>query len=146
MSSERIEVRRLIRAPAERIFAAWTQPNQLRTWWGPPGVRCLEASVDLSVGGTYRIVNELSDGSRMTIFGKFTLIVPPRLLTYTWGTDPRDPATEQVTVRFEPRGADTEIVIIHEQIPDPSIREQHKNGWEGCLDGLQEYLVGDGNP
>ena len=63
MSSGRIEVRRLIRAPVERIFAAWTQPDQLRSWWGPPGVRCVEVSVDLSIGGAYRIVNELPNGA-----------------------------------------------------------------------------------
>ena len=145
MKSERLEVRRLIRAPGERIFAAWTQPDQLRRWWGPPGVRCVDASVNLSVGGAYRIVNELPDGSRMTIFGEFTLISPPRLLAYTWSTDPHNPAREQVTVRFEPQGVNTEIVIVHELITDPSILEQHRYGWEGCLDGMQEYLteVGD---
>ncbi len=146
MSSERIEIRRVIRAPAERIFAAWTQPDQLRTWWGPPGVRCVDATVDLRVGGSYRIVNELPDGSRITISGEFTLVSPPRLLAYTWSTDPNDPQREQVTVRLEPQGASTEIVIVHELITDPSIREEHERGWEGCLDGLREYVSGTGSP
>ena len=146
MSSERIEVRRVIRAPVERIFAAWTQPVQLRTWWGPRGVRCVDASVDLRVGGAYRIVNELPDGSRITIFGEFTLVSPPRLLSYTWSTDLYDPSREQVTVRLEPQGASTKIVIIHERITYPSAREQHEHGWEGCLDGLREYLAGTWRP
>jgi|SRR5208283_200982 len=145
MSLERIEVKRVIRATAERIFTALTQPDQLRTWWGPPGVRCVEASTDLRVGGLYRIVNELPDGSRITIFGEFTTVSPPRLLAYTWSTDLQEPATEQVTIRLEPQGTSTEIIIIHEQIADPSIREQHEHGWEGCLDGLQEYLLSEGD-
>lgn len=140
MSSERLETRRVIRASAERIFEAWTRPDQLREWWGPQGVRCVEASVDLRVGGAYRIVNELPGGGLITISGEFSLVLPPRLLVYTWGTDPEAAATEQVTLRLEPRGASTEIVIIHERIAGRAIRDQHELGWEGCLDGLAEYL------
>lgn len=67
--SERIVlvVRRTIRASAERIFDAWTQPEHLMAWWGPKPVTCSSAGVDLRTGGKYRIVNALPDGNAVTI-------------------------------------------------------------------------------
>jgi uncharacterized protein YndB with AHSA1/START domain len=58
--------RRTIRASVERVFEAWTQPELLRAWWGPRPVTCSGADVDLRVGGKYRIVNALPDGSSVT--------------------------------------------------------------------------------
>ena len=55
------------------MFAAWTTPELLRQWWGPTGVRCIAAEIDLRVGGTYRIGNEIPDGSVIWISGEFRL-------------------------------------------------------------------------
>jgi len=51
-------VRRTIGASPERVFDAWTKPERLRLWWGPRGVTCTAAEVDLRVGGRYRIANQ----------------------------------------------------------------------------------------
>jgi uncharacterized protein YndB with AHSA1/START domain len=62
-------VRRTIRATPERLFEAWTEPAQLRRWWGPQDVECLDAQVDLRVGGQYRIANRFPDGRIVWIAG-----------------------------------------------------------------------------
>lgn len=126
--------RRTIAADAARLFALWTEPDLLRRWWGPAGVVCPEASIDLRVGGRYRIGNLLPNGRTVWIEGEFLAIEPPRLLVYTWvvGTEP----ASQVSVRFEPRAAGTEIVVIHERIASAAVRDDHAAGWRGCLDGL----------
>jgi uncharacterized protein YndB with AHSA1/START domain len=67
-------VRKTIRATRERLFDAWTQPIQLRQWWGPEDVECLDAEVDLRVGGRYRIANRFPDGRVVWITGEFELI------------------------------------------------------------------------
>ena len=77
-------VRRTIRATPERLFAAWTQPAHLRQWWGPEGVRCVGAEIDLRVGGGYRIDNALPDGKLLSIVGEFETIEPPHRLVYSW--------------------------------------------------------------
>src|SRR5260221_13400320 len=76
-------VRRTIRATAERIFAAWTQPAQLMAWWGPRPVTCAGAEVDLRIGGHYRIGNALPHGTSVTISGEFREIEAPSKLVYT---------------------------------------------------------------
>jgi uncharacterized protein YndB with AHSA1/START domain len=133
-------VRRTIRAPAVRIFAAWTQPEHLCAWWGPRPVICSGAEVDLRIGGRYRIDNELPDGSTVTIEGEFLEIEPPAKLVYTWRMGSGEVESSLVTVHFEPRGSETEVIVVHDQIPSEPVRESHEQGWNGCLDGLVRHL------
>lgn len=133
-------VRRTIRAPAQRVFDAWTKPEHLVRWWGPRPVRCSGAEVDLRVGGGYRIANQFPDGRVLWIVGEFELVKPPHKLVYTWRLEPGTPSSERVTVRFEPRDAATEVIIVHERISSAAIRATHEQGWQGCLDGLEELL------
>ncbi|MGI9421949.1 MAG: SRPBCC family protein [Hyphomicrobiaceae bacterium] len=135
-----LRIRRTIPASPERVFAAWTDPDALKKWWGPKGVRCLSAAIDLRVGGNYKIENELSDGTVLWIVGEFEVVEPPRLLVYTWSVGSKSSDPERVTVRFEKHQQGTEIVLLHELIPSDELRDQHQNGWYGCLDGLAEFL------
>ncbi len=133
-------VRRTIHATAARIFEAWTQPEHLCAWWGPRPVTCSGAEVDLRVGGRYRIVNALPDGNTVTIEGEFREVEPPHKLVYTWRMGQGTVESSRVTVRFEPRGDSTEVIIVHDQIPSDEVRESHEQGWNGCFDSLALYL------
>lgn len=132
-------VRETIEASAEFLFAAWTQPEQIKQWWGPADVTCMGAEVDLRVGGRYQIANSLPDGSVIWIEGEFEVIEPPRKLVYTWRVGKAPQFSERVTVTFNARGSATEVVVVHERIPDAATRATHEQGWGGCLDGLQRY-------
>ena len=131
--------RRTIRATAARLFDAWTQPEQLRAWWGPRPVTCSGAEVDLRVGGRYRIANALPDGTTFVIEGEFRVVEVPHKLVYTWRAG--DGEASRVTVRFEPRGEETEVIVVHEQIRSEVVRESHEGGWIGCLDGLERHFT-----
>ncbi len=137
---ETLVVRRTIRASPERLFAAWTEPDQLRAWWGPEGVVCIAAEVDLQPGGHYRIGNRLPDQRVLWIVGEFEVIEPPRRLVYTWQLEGVFATAERVTVQFEPQGAETEVIVTHERIPNRELRDQHQHGWQGCLSGLADYM------
>jgi uncharacterized protein YndB with AHSA1/START domain len=134
-------VRRVIRASAERLFDAWTRPEQLVQWWGPPGAHCPHAEVDLRVGGSYRIGNQFGDGEVIWISGQFEAIERPLELVYTWRIEPAADRPERVTVRFNERDGETEVVLVHERIADQASRDQHTQGWTGCLDGLADYMA-----
>ena len=133
-------VRKTIRAGAERLFDAWTEPIQLRKWWGPVDVKCIEAAVDLRVGGQYRIGNQLPDGSILWIAGEFEAVEKPHKLVYTWLVEGDSKRPERVTVRFEPRDGVTEVIVVHELIADEPTRARHEQGWLGCLAGLLRYI------
>lgn len=132
--------RRTIRATPEHLFDAWTQPSHLKHWWGPPGVDCIDAQVDLRIGGAYRIANRFPDGRVVWITGQFEVIEPPSRLVYTWRLETQESAPERVTVRFEERGELTEVIVLHERISDDAARRGHQQGWDGCLDGLEQYV------
>lgn len=139
-------VRRAIRAARERVFALWTDPREIVQWWGPPGVTCPEAHVDLRPGGEYRIANRFADGRLVWIRGRFEVVDPPQRLVYTWqvGDAPAPGAAiERVTVHFESAGAgSTEVIVTHERIPNEETRRGHAAGWDGCLDGLERFVDG----
>ena len=133
-------VRRIIQATPKELFAAWTEPEQLKKWWGPRPVVCAEAEVDLRVGGSYRIANRLLDGTLLWISGEFEVIDPPSKLVYTWRIGPASQSLERVSVEFKPHGDGTEVIVTHQCIPNPGARAQHEHGWIGCLDGLASHL------
>ena len=140
VDSSCLSVRRMIRASPERLFNAWTQPDQLMRWWGPTGVVCIAAEVDLRVGGQYRIGNRMPNNDVLWIEGEFELIDRPNELRYSWRVGPVSQLTERVRVCFAPQGSMTEVIIEHEKIPTAELRDQHQRGWVGCLDGLAKYL------
>lgn len=137
-----LTVRRRMRARPERLFEAWTRPSQLLDWWGPEGVTCVDPEVDLRVGGRYRIGNRFPDGRVAWIAGEFEVVEPPHHLRYTWRLDGGGEVAERVTVRFEPCGDSTDVIVTHERIADEASRDRHRLGWDGCLDGLARYVEG----
>ena len=142
MTPTSLTMTRIIRAPRERVFAAWTTPEMLLKWWGPGHVTCPEAEVDLRPGGEYRIANKEQDGSITWIFGTFAEVTPPRKLIYDWNVSILDINPTQVIVEFNAHAEGTELVITHSRFPEPDIRDMHLQGWGGCLDKLDQLLAG----
>jgi uncharacterized protein YndB with AHSA1/START domain len=135
-------VRRIIDASPERLFGAWTDAHEFVRWWGPRGVACESAEIDLRIGGAYKIANRLPDGRLIMISGAFDLIEPPRRIGYSWRVDPGPAEHSRVVVCFQARGDQTEVVVTHERIQSEATRQDHEHGWNGCLDGLMAYTEG----
>jgi uncharacterized protein YndB with AHSA1/START domain len=133
-------VRHRIRASPEQLFDAWTDPVQLVKWWGPQGVECAEASVDLRPGGQYGIANRFPDGSILWIRGEFELIERPHRLVFSWRVG-ANANLERVTVQFTVIADGTEVIVTHERVADEQTRARHAHGWAGCLDGLARHAA-----
>ena len=56
-------LRRVMKAPPERVFSAWIEPERLARWFGPTGFTCPEQQVDARPGGRYRITMRSPEGS-----------------------------------------------------------------------------------
>ncbi len=142
-------VRRFIASDPTRLFRFWTEPESLRRWWGPKGVTCPAAQIDLQPGGSYTIDNLLPDGSVIRISGEFERVDPPHELVFSWRVSAGDASPPQsrqrVTVRFETAAGGTDVVVRHQRIPDEATRVNHREGWIGCLEGLERYAGTEGS-
>lgn len=137
-----LTVRRHIPAEPAVVFAAWTEPDQLMCWWGPADVVCTHAEIDLRVGGSFRIANQLPDGQLIWISGSYQEIDPPHRLRHTWLVgEPAGGVPSDVTVTFNPINGGTEIRITHRDIATAADRDSHQHGWQGCLDGLIRHTA-----
>jgi uncharacterized protein YndB with AHSA1/START domain len=132
-----VEVRQTIRAPRERVFRAWTQAEEVKKWAGPGPLTVPVASIDLRVGGRYRIEMEEPDGARRVAYGEYREVKPPERLVYSWAWEnDRYADGSEITVEFLDRGNATEVVIRHRNLKTDEARAKHREGWTGCLEKL----------
>lgn len=142
---------RAIRAPRSRVYEAWTDPAIMMQWFGPAGRRCPGATLDVRVGGAYRIEvvscsppPGAADGQThmAAAIGHYTQVVPNELLQFTWSTDWSPGEESLVTVSLRDVAGGTEINILHENFNQEASRDGHNQGWVGCLDKLANLLEG----
>ena len=138
-----LHLQRTFAAPRERVFRAWTDPEELKRWWCPEGWTSAGVEIDLRTGGEYRIgMKKLAGGDLLYITGKYLEVRPPQKLVYTWnwqGAFPGMPET-RVTVEFVDVGGATEVFLTHENFPNAEIMAEHNKGWTGVLDRLANTL------
>lgn len=134
-----LSIRREFAVPPARVFAAWTDPRQLASWWWPDRM-ATTYEVDLCEGGHYRFATTgMPEGQNIAVHGEFVAFDADELLIYTWGWEP-DPADTLVTVRFTPTDVGTLVELTHEGFATNEDRDNHAHGWNDCLDRLPELL------
>ena len=76
-------ITRILDAPREPVFRAWTDPAHLARWWGPKGFTNPVCEADVRPGGVLRIVMRGPDGSEYPMKGVFQEVVSPERLVFT---------------------------------------------------------------
>ena len=77
-------IKRTFNAPRERVFAAWTQAEALKQWWGTEGHTVPTVEMDVSVGGKYRVEMRTDEGESFHLNGEFVEIRPSERLVFTF--------------------------------------------------------------
>jgi uncharacterized protein YndB with AHSA1/START domain len=137
-----LELRRVLPATRREVFEAWTRPEVLTTWCAPGPMSTPSAQVDLRQGGRFRIEMQGPDGASHVAVGTYQEIVQDERLVFTWSWEGPDRAETLVTIELNARGADTELVLRHARFASVGSRDQHSQGWTGCLEKLQSRLEG----
>jgi uncharacterized protein YndB with AHSA1/START domain len=141
---------RMLNAPRELVFKAWTSPEHIQQWMQPePGMVVPMVSMDLRVGGKFRIQMKKPDGEFFTAAGEFREVKEPERLVYTWDWE-KDGSGEEfgevegktslVTVDFLKRGDRTEIVLMHSRFASVESRDSHAQGWSKIADAFVTFV------
>lgn len=132
-----------INAPAAKIFAALTEPDQLVQWWGDDATyHTTHMERDLRVGGAWRTDGVGRDGEPFFVYGVYRAVDAPRLLEYTWRYSWADVPDAETIVRFElaERDGVTQLRLIHSGFADATAREQHEIGWTTVFGWLSNFV------
>lgn len=130
-----------IRAPADRIFEALTNPEECTKWWGAEGqFGWTHIESDLRPGGR-RVMRGFGYGGKtVTVTGVYRQIERPRLLVFTWLPDWQGDHTESV-VRWDldEKAGVTTVRLTHSGLATEASRTSHR-GWPSILAWLKSYL------
>ena len=146
--SHEMRISRVVLAPRELVWTAWTNPVHLAKWWGPRGFSCPHCELDLRLGGKLRVDMQHPDGTVRPMVGEFLEIVPPERLVFTAmplgpNGKPFFEATNAVDFRQEGPMTRINVRATVEKIHDPitlrflSGRDQ---GWSESLYRLADVL------
>jgi len=136
-----LKLERIYPVAPEKVWRAWTDPQALRRWWGPPNEPVSLAELDVRVGGRFRIVFGGKDGKEHECAGVYKEVVPNRRLAFTWSWPRTTPErVSLVTILFNASAGGTELVLKHEQFFDDTARDGHNRGWTVALEKLGVFL------
>lgn len=80
--------RRIVDAPREVVFTAFTAPEHLQRWLGPRSMTMVSCTSDLRVGGSYRFVHRTEEGHQFAFYGEYREVVRPERIVRTFVFEP----------------------------------------------------------
>ena len=136
MTTNTVKLHRVIRAPAERVYRAFLDPDALAQWMPPHGLTGKVHQLDATVRGAYKMsFTNFSTGQTMAFGGKYLELVPNERIRNTDAfDDPNLPGEMVTTVTLRKVSCGTELNIVQEGIPEAI-------PLEGCYLGWQESLT-----
>jgi uncharacterized protein YndB with AHSA1/START domain len=138
-----LQIKRLIKVPRDRVYAAWTDLAQLKQWFGPENVQTNELIADARAGGKFRWDLTSPEGERMMVHGEYRELQPDKKIVFTWQWDDDEvwaDHTSVVTVELSDAAGGTELCLTHEQLPNKKSRDGHTGGWNSALNKLENFF------
>lgn len=148
MTAARLQIVRRFRAPPDRAYAACSNPELLKQWYGPKDWTVTLLEADVRVGGRFRFTMFGPPGE-MSAEGTYEVVEPPHRIVHTWrwseGPEefPPEDRISRVTYLIEADGSGTRLTFTHEGLEDQDSADSHEEGWSEALDKL-ERLLGTG--
>ena len=136
-----LTIKRRFKAPPEKVFNAWADPEKVKHWMGPGEVKVLRTEGDARAGGRFRWVMRAPNGEDHDVSGVYRVVIPNEKLVFTWAWKSTPERESLVTLTFKPDGDGTSFTMVHEQFFDEAARDSHNKGWTSAMDKLGEYLT-----
>ena len=141
-----IVISRVIGAPPELVFEAFTRVRHLSRWWGPEGFTTTTRSFEFRVGGEWDFVMHGPDGTDYQEWITWREIVPPERIALLHGESRDDPNAFESVLTFEPAGEQTRIVMRAvfrtKELRGEAVEKYHAiEGGEQTLRNLAAYVA-----
>jgi uncharacterized protein YndB with AHSA1/START domain len=141
-----IVISRVIDAPRELVFGAFTEVRHLSQWWGPEGFTTTTRAFEFRAGGAWDFVMHGPDGTDYQAWVSWTEISPPERIALLLGESRGDPNAFESTLTFAPNGATTRIemrtVFPTKELRDERVEKFHViEGGEQTLSKLAAYVT-----
>ncbi|MGF1653937.1 MAG: SRPBCC family protein [Actinomycetales bacterium] len=145
-----IVISRVIDAPRELVFEAFTGVQHLARWWGPDGFTTATRAFEFRVGGEWDFVMHGPDGTDYQEWILFTDITPPERIALLHGESRDDPNAFKSVLTFAPDGAATRIemrtVFPTRQQRDQAVENYHAiDAGKQTLGNLAAYVTDNVN-
>ena len=130
-----VTLHRVFRAPPERLYRAFLDPDAMAKWLPPHGFTGRVLSLDARVGGSYRMqFTNFSNGQSHAFGGTYLELVPGERIVHTDSfDDPHLPGEMRTTITFRPVLVGTEVTAVQEGIPAVIPTEMCYLGWQESL-------------
>jgi uncharacterized protein YndB with AHSA1/START domain len=140
-----ITLHRVLRAPPERVYRAFLDPDAMAKWLPPNGFTAKIHHLEAKVGGTFRMsFTNFSSGNALSFGGEYLELVPHSRLRYTdVFDDPNLPGVMTVTVDLKPVSCGTELNISQAGVPEVIPAESCYLGWQESLTLLAQLVEAD---
>ncbi|MBQ0958320.1 SRPBCC family protein [Ideonella sp. 4Y11] len=142
MSTGTVRLHRILKAPPERVYRAFLEPDALARWLPPDGFTCIVHHLDARVGGTHRLsFRNFGSGHAHSFGGEYLELVPNERLRYTDRFDDANlPGEMTVTVQLRAVTCGTELSVTQEGIPEVIPVEMCILGWQESLAQLARLV------
>ncbi len=141
--AEPVTVSGTFNVPVARLFKAWTEPEEIKQWFGPRPNTVVDAEVNLQVGAGWRFVVDQTVEKSELLEGQYLEIEENAKLVFSWRhiqefADGRCEATDysKVTVCFIADGDSTRLELRHEAIKSEDGRKGVGGGWLVCFESI----------
>lgn len=151
MDDKQVTITKVLEAPIEKVWDAWTNSQSIKQWLSPEGMSNPEVTNDFRVGGEYRIVMEghnmpdPSHNGKMAVGGKYLEIEKPTKLVFTWLWENSIAETHTTKISIlltKLNDKQTEITLMHTGFVDEIMHQQHTMGWNSTFRKLDHFLKG----
>jgi uncharacterized protein YndB with AHSA1/START domain len=130
-----------IEASPERVFSAWTDPEQLVAWWGDDKTyHTTSWESDLRVGGRWIARGKALDGSPYSVEGEYVQYDPPRHLGFTWKPSYDGSGPTMVELELTPTATGTLLTLRHSGFASDASAQGHRMGWQRIFGWMRAYV------
>ncbi|MFC4219911.1 SRPBCC family protein [Flagellimonas marina] len=143
MNDRTVTIERTFDAPIDLVWAAWTKPEHIANWWSPKGIKTKIIEHEFKVGGKWKFVMPMPNGTEFTAEGVYLEIVKNKKIV---SKADFKPMTEGVEIQaiFKTNGDKTDFTfnVVH---PTAEYRIQQEkmgilNGWGSVFNRLEDLL------